>query len=177
MRKSARQTKKLALSAMFTALGVAILYLGCFIEVMELTVAAVAAVLILLAVIEMGKRTATLIWLSTSILALLLLPTKFIALEYAFFIGSYPLIKAFSEKFSKAISWIVKILFVNLAIGLLIVLGHFVFGYPLESFWMMVATFLLASCTGVIFDVALTRLVTLYLERLRRTLRMDRLLK
>jgi hypothetical protein len=40
---------------MFTALGVAILYMGCFIEVMELTVAAVAAVLILLAVIEMGK--------------------------------------------------------------------------------------------------------------------------
>ena len=65
----------------------------------------------------------------------------------------------------------------NLALGLLIVLGHYVFGYPLESLWMIIATFLLASVTGVIFDIALTRLVTLYLERLRRTLRIDRLLK
>ena len=177
MRKSTRQTKKLALSAMFTALGVAILYMGCFIEVMELTVAAVAAILILLAVIEMGKKAATLIWLATSILSVLLLPTKFIALEYAFFIGSYPLIKALAERFSLVASWVIKIVFVNLALGLLIVLGHYVFGYPLESLWMIIATFLLASVTGVIFDIALTRLVTLYLERLRRTLRIDRLLK
>ncbi len=162
---------------MFTALGVAILYMGCFIEVMELTVAAVAAVLILLAVIEMGKRNATLIWLATSILALLLLPTKFIALEYALFIGVYPLIKAFAERFSKILSWVIKIVFVNLALAALIVLGHFVFGYPLESLWMMIATFLLASFTGVIFDIALTRLVTLYLERLRRVLRIDKMLK
>ena len=162
---------------MFTALGVAILYLGCFIEVMELTVAAVASILILMAVIEMGKRTATLIWLATSVLSILLLPTKFIALEYALFIGSYPLVKAVFERFPTVLSWICKIVFVNLALALLIVLGHFVFGYPLESVWMMIATFLLATFTGVIFDIALTRLVTLYLERLRRTLRIERLLK
>lgn len=177
MRKSTHNTRVLALSAMFTALGVAILYLGCFIEVMELTVAAVASLLILLSVIEMGKGKATLIWLATSILAFLLLPTKFIALEYAFFIGSYPLVKAIAERYSRLPSWIIKIVFVNLALGLLILLGHYVFGYPIESAWMLVATFLLATFTGVILDIALTRLVTLYLERLRRTLRIDRLLK
>ena len=177
MRKSTHNTRVLALSAMFTALGVAILYLGCFIEVMELTVAAVASLLILLSVIEMGKGKATLIWLATSILAFLLLPTKFIALEYAFFIGSYPLVKAIAERYSRLPSWIIKIVFVNLALGLLILLGHYVFGYPIESMWMLVATFLLATFTGVILDIALTSLVTLYLERLRRTLRIDRLLK
>lgn len=177
MRKSTQNTRVLALSAMFTALGVAILYLGCFIEIMELTVAAVASLLILLSVIEMGKGKAALIWLATSILAFLLLPTKFIALEYAFFIGSYPLVKAIAERYSRLVSWVIKIVFVNLALGLLILLGHYVFGYPVESFWMLIATFLLATVTGVILDIALTRLVTLYLERLRRTLRIDRLLK
>ena len=177
MRKSTRNTRILALSAMFTALGVAILYLGCFIEVMELTVAAVAAILILLAVIEMGQGKAALIWLATSILAFLLLPTKYIALEYACFIGCYPLVKAVTERFPKALAWTVKIVFVNLALGLLIVAGHYIFGYPVESVWLVVATFLLATFTGVIFDIALSRLVTLYLVRLRRTLRIDRLLK
>lgn len=177
MRKSTHKTRTLALSAMFTALGVAILYMGCFIEVMELTVAAVASILILLAVIEMGKSTATLVWLATSILAFLLLPTKFIALEYAFFIGSYPLVKAVTDRMPRVLSWILKLLFVNLALGLLVVVGHYIFGYPIESAWMLVATFLLATVTGVIFDIALTRLVTLYLERLRRVLRIDRMLK
>lgn len=177
MRKSTRKTRILALSAMFTALGVVILYMGCFIEVMELTVAAVASILILLAVIELGKGTATLIWLATSLLSLLLLPTKFIAVEYAFFIGSYPLVKAFTERYSRLLSWIIKLVFVNLALGLLVVVGHFIFGYPIESVWLLIATFLLATFTGVIFDIALTRLVTLYLVRLRHVLRIDRLLK
>jgi hypothetical protein len=59
----------------------------------------------------------------------------------------------------------------------LVVAGHYVFGYPVESVGLLIATFLLATFTGVIFDIALTRLISLYLVRLRRTLRIDRLLK
>ena len=106
-----------------------------------------------------------------------MLPTKYIALEYACFIGCYPLVKAVTERFPKVLAWTVKIVFVNLALGLLIVAGHYIFGYPVDSVWLVVATFLLATFTGVIFDIALSRLVTLYLVRLRRTLRIDRLLK
>ncbi len=175
MRKTARQTRLLALSALFVALSVVVLYLGCFLEVVDLTVAAIASLLVVLAVIELREGYAIMIWLATSILSLMLLPSKFIAVEYACFMGCYPLIKALSERLPTVLSWVIKIVFVNLALGILVVLGHFVFGYPIESAWMLVATFLLATFTGVVFDIALTKLITLYFARLRKSLRIDRL--
>ncbi|MBQ8287569.1 MAG: hypothetical protein IJX76_02215 [Clostridia bacterium] len=177
MRKNARKTRVLALSSLFVALSVVILYLGCFLEVLDLTVAAVASLLVLLAVIEMGKGTAAMVWLATSILAFLLLPNKFIAVEYAFLMGCYPLVKALAERLPRVISWVVKLVFVNIALAVMVVLGHFVFAYPIESVWLLVGTFVLATVTGVVFDIALTRLLTLYLMRLRSALRIERLLK
>ena len=177
MRKNARKTRVMALSSLFVALSVVILYLGCFLEVVDLTVAAVASLLVLLSVIEMGKGTATMIWIATSILASLLLPNKFIAIEYACLMGVYPLVKAFAERLPLVISWVIKLLFVNIALAIMVVLGHFVFAYPIESVWLMVATFVLATVTGVVFDIALTKLLTLYLMRLRGMLRIERLLK
>ncbi len=176
-KNSRRKTRVLALSSLFVALGVVILYLGCFFEVLDLTVAAVASLLVLLAVIEMNKGTAAMIWLATSILAFLLLPNKFIAVEYSFLMGCYPLIKAVAERFPKGISWAIKIVFVDVGMAVMVLLGHFVFAYPVESVWMVVAVFVLATVTAVIFDVALTRLLTLYLMRLRSALRIERLLK
>lgn len=177
MRKNARKTRVLALSSLFVALSVVILYLGCFMEVLDLTVSAVASLLVLLTVIEMGKGTAAMIWLVTSVLAFLLLPNKFIAMEYAFLMGGYPLVKAFAERFPRAITWVIKLGFVNVALAVIMVLGHFVFGYPIESVWLLIGTFVLATVTGVVFDIALTRLLTLYLRRLRSVLRIQRLLK
>ena len=177
MRKNTRKTRVMALSSLFVALGVVILYLGCFLEVVDLTVAAVAALLVLLAVIEISQGTAAMIWIATSILAFLLLPNKFIAVEYACLMGVYPLVKAFAERLPVVISWVIKLLFVNLALAVMVVLGHFVFAYPIESAWLMAATFLLATVTGVVFDIALTKLLTLYLMRLRSMLRIERLMK
>lgn len=177
MRKNTRKTRVLALSSLFVAMSVVILYMGCFFEVLDLTVAAVASLLVLLAVIEMGKGTAAMIWIVTSIFAFLLLPNKFIAVEYAFLMGCYPLVKAVAERLSKGISWAIKLIFTDIAMGVMVVLGHFLFGYPVESVGLAVVVFLLATVTGVIFDIALTRLLTLYLIRLRGVLRIERLLK
>ena len=177
MRKSTRNTRVLALSSMFTALGVVILYLGSFFEIIDLTVAAMAGLLVLLAVIEMNKRTATMIWLATSVLSLMLLPNKFIALGYALFFGCYPLVKALAEPLSRLLSWVIKLVFVFLAMVALVLLSHYLLAMPPEAPWMMVAFFVLALFTSVIFDIALTKLVTLYLYRLRRVMGIEKLLK
>ncbi len=177
MRKSTRNTRVLALSSLFTALGVVLLYLGSFFEVMDLTVAAMAGITVLIAVIEMGKRTAMLIWLATSFLSLMILPNKFIAVGYALFFGCYPLVKAIAERLPSVISWVIKLVFTFVAMVALVLLSHFLFAMPIEAPWLMVAFFLLALFTSVIFDIALTKLVTLYLYRLRRTFGIERILK
>ena len=165
------------MSSLFTALGAVILYLGSFFEVIDLTVAATAGLLVLVAVIEMGKRTATLIWLATSLLSLMILPNKFIAVGYALFFGCYPLVKAVAERFATVLSWAIKLIFALVSMTALVLLSHFLFAMPMEGPILMVAFFLLALVTSVIFDIALTKLVTLYLYRLRRMLGIEKILK
>ena len=71
-----KQTKYLTVSAMLAALGVVLLSLGAMVEVLDISVAVLASLLTVYAVIEMGGAYPWLIWLVTSVLSLLLLPQK-----------------------------------------------------------------------------------------------------
>ena len=89
-KKTSTQVKYLTVSAMLCALGVVILGLGAVIEVLDITVAVIASLLTVYAVIEIGGAYPWLIWVVTSIVALLLLPLKTPVLFYAFLTGYYP---------------------------------------------------------------------------------------
>ena len=83
--QSGRATRRLAVSAMLAALGVVLLWLGALVEVLDLSVAVLASMLAVFAVIEMGRRYAVLVYVVTALLSLLLLPVKTSALVYAVF--------------------------------------------------------------------------------------------
>ena len=71
-----KRTKYLTVCAMLCALSVIILSLGSLIEVLDISVAVFASLLCIYAVIEIGGAYPWLVWLVTSVLALLLLPQK-----------------------------------------------------------------------------------------------------
>lgn len=167
MRESTRKVRKIALSAMFTALGVVILCIGSVFDALDLTMAALASFCVVLAMIELGGREALLIYLATSVLALIIAPQKFIAAEYVLFAGCYPLIKSLAERLKLLLSWVVKLIFANISLTLLIIAGKLLFSLPIESGWVIAATYLLVNVTVVIFDIALTRLITFYYMHLR----------
>lgn len=167
MRQSTRKTKKIALSAMMTALSVVILCLGSVFQTIDLTMAALASLCVVLAMIELGGREALLIYLATAVLSLLLVPQKLIAAEYALFAGVYPLIKSLAEKLPTLLSWVVKLIFANLSLTLLIIAGKLLFSLPVDSGWLLAATYVLVNVTVVLFDIALTKLITFYYLRLQ----------
>ena len=72
---------------------------------------AVASVVMLLAVLELGKGWAFGVYAAASILALLIIPSKEAAVLYAVFFGYYPILKAVLEKKlrQRVIEWIVKL--------------------------------------------------------------------
>ena len=82
-KKTSLQVKYLTVSAMLSALGVVMLGLGAVIEVLDITVAVIASLLVTYAVIEIGGPYPWLIWIVTSIVALLILPLKTPVLFYA----------------------------------------------------------------------------------------------
>ena len=167
-----QQTKYLTVCSMLCALGVILMLLGSMIEVLDLSTAAIASLLCIYAVIEMGGFYPWILWLGTSILSLVLLPIKTPALFYAGFLGYYPILKNLIErKTRRGISWVLKLLSFHLALGLILLVAWAFFPALLQyegGTWYAVALYALALVCFVMYDVALTRMITVYLVKLQR---------
>ena len=96
--------KRIVVAGVLVALSVIILYLGCAIEVLDLTMSAIVSLLVVVIVIEMGYNYAWLSYVSTSILSLVLLPQKTPAIFYMCFMGFYPIIKSYIERIGSSVT-------------------------------------------------------------------------
>ena len=174
MRQSSQRIKYITVSAMLSALGVIIMAIGAFVEVLDLSTAVLTSMLCIYAVIEIRGSYPWMIWLVTSILSLILLPIKTPAVFYALFFGFYPILKEKLERLSGFVSWILKLVIFHLSVG--VMWGAFKLFIPsaLEDMgmgWMLLALYALGLVCFVLYDIALTRLITFYLFRLRKLFR------
>ena len=174
---------KTALGGLMTALTVVIL-MPTALEFFVYALPAAAALLTMLAVMELGKGWAFGIFAGASAISLLVLPNKEAAVIYAAFFGYYPIVKAVLEsKLRRVPEWIAKFLVFNVSmLGAYFVLFK-VFGIPLEQltgsegqtgFFAKYAALLLLLSGNIIFpfyDICLTRYASLYLKRWQRHFR------
>lgn len=167
------KTRALALCSVFSALGVIILYMGALVEVLDLSMAVVASLLVIIAVIELGGMYPWLIYAVTSALSLLLLPNKFAAIVYFAFAGFYPILKEKIERIKGLVCLALKLGVFNLC--LLAMFGvakaltlPLVFEF---SVWIIVISL---NLVFVFYDFALTRLITAYIYVWRKKLKIDK---
>ena len=157
---------------MLCALGVIILGLGSVIEVLDITVAVLASLLTVYAVIEIGGIYPWLIWIVTSIIALLLLPLKTPVLFYAFLTGFYPILKQKIERrMARLPAWALKIGVLVVSVGIMWMIMWLFAPALLETSggWIMIAaTLALGVFAFVLYDFCLTRLITVYFVRLQK---------
>ena len=163
-----RDTKRLTACAMLSALGVVLLLIGSFIEVVDISMAALASLLCIFAVVEYGGAAPWLVYAVTGVLSLILLPNKTPAAMYVVFLGYYPIIKEKIERFKKPLAWLLKELVFNAALIVLFLTVRFLL-MPTASdpWWIMLGLFVLAEIVFVLYDIALTRLITFYIVNLR----------
>ena len=173
MRRSYK-TKCIAFSAILSALSVVILYLGSLLEVLDLSCAALASFAVVLVVIELGGVYPYLVWLCTSTLSLVLLPNKFIALVYLLFAGIYPILKARLDGLRAVFSWAVKISVFNVALILTWLATKFIFSLQSEPFALEVVFFALANLAFVLYDIAMSRIILLYIVKIRKRLKINK---
>ena len=166
------KTRRMTACAVLCALNIVIMYLGSIIEVLDLSMSVVASLACIFAVIEMGGSFPWLIYAVTGVLSLVLLPfPKTVAFIYVLFSGYYPILKAHFERLSRPLAWVVKVLVFNVALTGLVMLSTFVLRLPEGLFEANVWVYLLGNVTFVIYDMALTGLITAYLRIWRRRLR------
>ena len=160
-------TKKLTVCAMLSALSVVLLYLGSMIELLDLSMAVIASLACIIAVIEYGGSAPWAIYGVTSVLSLILLPIKTPAAFYALFFGFYPILKEKFEKQSKVVCWVLKEIVFNICI---VALGFITIFFSttgdnelLSSYPLLAALALIAEVVFVVYDIALTRLISFYI--------------
>ena len=156
---------------MLSALGVVFLYLGSLIEVLDLSMAVLASLACIIAVIEYGRGAPWAIYGVTTVLSLILLPNKTPAAFYAIFFGFYPILKEKFEKRNKVVSWVLKEVVFNICLVLMAIATYFLTttgdNTLLSSPIIIAAAALLAELVFVLYDIALTRLISFYIISLR----------
>lgn len=164
------QTKKITLSALMVALGTTFMILGAVIEVLDLTVCALASLLVVFIFLEIGSYYPWLVWICTTLTTALLYPASLLWIEYLLIFGIYPLLKAYIEKLPKW-SWIiVKLVYANAVVLALYFVCERLLGVPFftdEAAWLRVVTYILTNVAFVAYDFFITVMVRAYYEKLR----------
>ena len=173
MAEKQNSTKRLAVCAMLSAMGVILLYVGAVVEVMDVSVAVLASLACVFAVIEYGKSAPWLVFAVTSILSLILLPQKSPALMYTLFFGFYPILKERFEKMNPAVCWALKEAVFNVSLVLIIISLRFLLFSGVDIPLMMyVIAIAVCEVIFLLYDLALTRLISLYVYKIRKRLKL-----
>ena len=169
-------TKKLTTCALLSALGVILLYIGSLIEAVDISMAVFASLLGVIAVIEYGRGAAWSVFLATAVLGCILAPPWGGfggTLYYVAFFGFYPILKESFEKMSKVKCWICKEAVFNVCLAVMIaVLKMLLFSKVTIPTAMYVIVVVLCEIVFILYDIALTRLITFYIYRLRDRLKL-----
>ena len=168
-------TRMLAVSAVLSALGVVVMLLGTVISVLDLTMVAIASIFIFFAIIEMGSPYQYLIYVTTSVLSMLLLPDKFSAVLYVIFGGIYPVLKQKLEKLPTLLSWVLKAVYFNAVLVGAVLGAKYLFGVEEEELTLVL--FAVGNVAFFMYDIAMTKLITYYLLGLRKKFRIEKYFK
>ena len=183
-------TRRIAMCAVLCALAVVMLGLGAIIEVIDITAAAVASLVLLPILLCYGTKYAWLSYAVTGVLGVLLMPQSLGAWMFAGLTGFYPIVKQRLDRLPRVLGWAVKLLL--LAAVLLLYLGIFYFillggeGSLLDAFLkgfgeedgtplMAWAVIILSLFTYILFDLLIDRLLILYYLRWQK--RVERWMK
>ena len=190
-RNSTRHTtRRIATCGVFCALAVVVMGLGVVIEMLDLTAAAAAAIILLPILLCYGGKYAGLSYAVTATLGVLLMPQSLSAWMYAGLTGFYPMVKQRLDRLPRVLGWAVKlllltaVLFLYLAVFFFIMMGGegsftdaFFMGFgeadePPVLAWAVVG---LSVFTFVLFDLLIDRLLVIYYIRWQK--RVERWMK
>jgi len=165
-----KKTYFIAMGGMIAALSVVLMAFS-FIPNSSLVLPAIAGVLLIAVVLEAGTKWALLIYVAVSLLSLFIAPDIDAKIFYIAFCGHYPILKKFLEG-SKSLwlQWLLKLLVFNVcAVSAYIIIVK-ITNIPNEfnQTWYMAALWALGNVTFVIYDFALTRLIALYIYKIKK---------
>ncbi len=160
---------KVSLGGVIAALSLVLMLLCSVIPFGTFAFPAFAGILLTVIVINLGYGWAFAVYFVTAVLSFLLVTDKEAALYYTAFFGFYPIVKSLIERLrSKVVQYVIKYVIFNVCMIAAFLIGTFLLSVPKESFNLfgvyLPGVFLaIGNVFFIIYDLCVTRLVTLYL--------------
>ena len=177
MNKRNSLASKVALGGVATALSIVFMMIAGVTSTLVYAIPMFVGALLIVLVIETGKGFATAVYVAVSILSLLILGNKEAAIMYVAFFGYYPILKGIIEKhFKSFLCWVIKYIVFNTAmvVAYFAITKIFMISFEdVESFGNFALPLLLLAGNIVfaMYDVLLTRLITIYFYRWQKYLK------
>ncbi|MBE6823808.1 MAG: hypothetical protein E7513_00525 [Ruminococcaceae bacterium] len=167
---------KVSFGGIIGALSIVMMLLTSVIPFGTFAFPAIAGMLLVCVVIELGYSWAFIVYTVVSVLSLLLLTDKEAAVYYIAFLGFYPIIKGLIEKLSsKILQYIIKYAVFNACMVIAFFVSVYLFSIPKESFeifsvylpWVFL---IIGNFIFIIYDYCISKIVTIYLLKLHKLL-------
>lgn len=168
----------MAFCGVMSAVSVVILLLAGILPTLSYALTALAGISLTLLVMEFGEKYAVMSYIAIALISMLLLPDKEPALLFTLILGWYPIGKARFERIKPVwLEYLAKIaVFSILCVAFYYVtVWLFMPGAEFEgSFWEkygLPLTFAAALAAFVLYDIALSKMITLYVQKYQQKLR------
>ena len=165
-----KNTKRVVELALLTAISAAILISVSFIPTGRVAGTALAGLAVLIAVVGHGPVSGILVYIAAFLLAVVISPAKSSAFVFLAVFGHYPVLKCLIEGLRNAVAeWILKILLCN---AVFVFIYYFFTAFigldpSMLRDWMLALVCLAFNVVFVVYDIALTYIVRMYVQRIK----------
>lgn len=167
-----KKSRFISLCAVLCAFSVVMLYIASFIPSGQIGFVALASLFGIAAVIETGIKGGIGVFFATSILALLIIPSKTAVLFYALFFGNYPIIKSLAEQAkNRTVEWIIKLIITNAELAVFLMFFKEFFFEFINFSNSFVIIFLLFNIVFIVFDFGVSKAIGFYIEKISKRIK------
>ena len=172
-----KQSSKCALGGITAALSLVMMISVAIVPFMTYALPAIAGALTVFMVVEVDKKWASGVYAAVAILGMFLVPEKEVAVMYLALFGYYPIVKALIEsKIPAVVCWLLKIILFEITMVVSYILMIKFMGVTIDemdTLGKLAIPILLGAGTlaFIIYDFALTRLVSIYTRNWRKHFR------
>lgn len=163
-----KDIRRITISSIFSALIVVLVLLGSFIDILDITVAAVCTLAVYIIDIEVKGKYPLLVYITSSILCLIFVPMTTATLYYVAFFGYYPILKKLFVQLPKLIRKLLCLVIFNAVMILLMLLFKAVFALQNEPPELYIVLLISINIFFLCFDYLLDLFYFIYTKKLRK---------
>ncbi len=162
-----KEIRKISLSSILAALSTVLIIAGGVFEILDMTSAALGALIVYIADIEIKGKYPFLIYATTCILSLIFMPLTTATLYYIAFFGYYPIIKKAVKKLPKLYARIICFVVFNLSMLVIMLLFKTIFAMQNEPVLIYVLLLITLNVFFICFDYVLGVFSVIYIHKIK----------